>query len=324
MRAAWNLKAHGLLTAAALLWAGNFVTGRWIRDDIDPLTLNTLRWIVAFVVLTPLVARRLRLAMPHLRASFGLHLFLGVTGVTLFNYCAYRALSLTPVANALLILATLPLVLLLTSAALGRTRIGWIDAAALTLSGAGIMTLLSGGAPTSLAAIRPTLGDAWMFVAVASWVGYTLALRRRPASLDPLASLWWSVALGLVVLLAAAIGTGGIGIEPQASSVAAILYVGIGASVMAYLAWNAGVARLGAEAAGYYINAMPFFGAGLAWLMLGETIGPPETLAGGLILAAIVVAARRDPAKARSDARGRPLEKLDAARTGRSADAPRT
>ena len=43
-----------LLTVPPLLWAGNAVVGRLVRNDIPPMTLNALRWGLAFLLLAPL------------------------------------------------------------------------------------------------------------------------------------------------------------------------------------------------------------------------------------------------------------------------------
>ena len=43
-----------LLTLAPLLWAGNAVVGRMVYELVPPLTLNFLRWALAFVLLLPL------------------------------------------------------------------------------------------------------------------------------------------------------------------------------------------------------------------------------------------------------------------------------
>ena len=43
-----------LLTLPPLLWAGNAVVGRLVVDLVPPLTLNFLRWLLAFVLLLPL------------------------------------------------------------------------------------------------------------------------------------------------------------------------------------------------------------------------------------------------------------------------------
>ena len=43
-----------LLVIAPLLWAGNAVVGRLVHDLVPPITLNFLRWLLAFVLLLPL------------------------------------------------------------------------------------------------------------------------------------------------------------------------------------------------------------------------------------------------------------------------------
>ena len=45
-----------LLTVPPLLWAGNAVVGRMVNTLVPPITLNFLRWAVAFVILLPLAA----------------------------------------------------------------------------------------------------------------------------------------------------------------------------------------------------------------------------------------------------------------------------
>ena len=49
-----------LLTVPPLLWAGNAVVGRLIGPLVSPMTLNFLRWLIAFALLLPLAAPVLR------------------------------------------------------------------------------------------------------------------------------------------------------------------------------------------------------------------------------------------------------------------------
>ena len=49
-----------LLTVPPLLWAGNAVVGRLVRDLVSPITLNFVRWVIAFALLLPLAAPVLR------------------------------------------------------------------------------------------------------------------------------------------------------------------------------------------------------------------------------------------------------------------------
>ena len=48
--AASRALALSLLALANLLWAGNWVIGRVLRDAFDPVTLNFLRWAGAALV----------------------------------------------------------------------------------------------------------------------------------------------------------------------------------------------------------------------------------------------------------------------------------
>ncbi|MDP1567867.1 MAG: EamA family transporter, partial [Polaromonas sp.] len=43
-----------LLLVPPLLWAGNAVVGRLVNELVPPITLNFLRWALAFVILLPL------------------------------------------------------------------------------------------------------------------------------------------------------------------------------------------------------------------------------------------------------------------------------
>ena len=49
-----------LLTIPPLLWAGNAVVGRMAQGLIPPVTLNFLRWALAFAILLPLAGWVLR------------------------------------------------------------------------------------------------------------------------------------------------------------------------------------------------------------------------------------------------------------------------
>ena len=69
------------LALAALFWSGNFVVGRALRDSVDPIALNFLRWAIAFVVIAPFVWKSTLDALLVLRREWQLILALGATGI---------------------------------------------------------------------------------------------------------------------------------------------------------------------------------------------------------------------------------------------------
>ena len=53
-----------LLVIAPLMWAGNAVVGRLVHELVPPITLNFLRWLLAFALLLPLAWQVLRPGSP--------------------------------------------------------------------------------------------------------------------------------------------------------------------------------------------------------------------------------------------------------------------
>jgi len=48
------------LVVTMLCWAGNWVVGRAIRDEMPPIALNFWRWAIALLILAPFALPRLR------------------------------------------------------------------------------------------------------------------------------------------------------------------------------------------------------------------------------------------------------------------------
>eukprot|EP01041_Mallomonas_annulata_P029843 gene29843-51900_t len=49
-----SVSTAALLTVPPLLWAGNAIVGRLVREAVPPMTLNLLRWSIALLILIPL------------------------------------------------------------------------------------------------------------------------------------------------------------------------------------------------------------------------------------------------------------------------------
>jgi len=74
---------------------------------------------------------------------------------------------------------------------------------------------------------------------------------------------------------------------------AGVLYIGLAASVAAFICWNRGVAIVGASAAGFTLHLLPAFGTALAMLALGEAFHAYHAAGFATILAGVVLATRR-------------------------------
>src|SRR5206468_2660322 len=117
------LRSPGLaLALAALFWSGNFVAGRALRDQIDPVTLNFTRWLIALLLLAPFVRRDLSRTWPLLVRHWRLVLGLGASGIAAFHTLVYLALATTTATDALLTLSLTPVAVLGGAALTGSER----------------------------------------------------------------------------------------------------------------------------------------------------------------------------------------------------------
>ena len=73
----------------------------------------------------------------------------------------------------------------------------------------------------------------------------------------------------------------------------ALVYMGLAASVGAFLLWNRGVAVVGANAAGFTLYLLPTFGTLLAIAFLGESFHAFHALGIATIVAGVVLATRK-------------------------------
>jgi drug/metabolite transporter (DMT)-like permease len=283
-----------LLALCSLLWSGNWVAGRALRDAYDPVALNFFRWAIATLVLAPFALPGLAGKAALLRRHAGLLLMLAFAGVALFQSLVYQGLRSTTVINAILINSSAPLFMLLCSWAIERERATPRQVAGMLISLAGILVILSRGDLQNLLRLEFHAGDAWILLAMPIWGVYSVLLKRRPGELGGTALLFVISALGLL-MLAPVFALRALAQPlhwPSGPEAAGVLYMGVAASVIAFICWNRGVAVVGANAAGFTLHLLPAFGTLLAIIFLGESLHPFHAAGIATILAGVILATR--------------------------------
>jgi len=287
-----RLSAFLLLALANLFWSGNWIAGRALRETFDPVSLNFWRWVVAAVALAPFALPGLRGKWSLIRRNAGILLLLAFTGVALFQSLVYLGLRSTLAVNAVLLNSSIPMFVLLCSWILERERASARQVAGMLISLAGILVILSRGDPATLLKFELHTGDAWILLAMPVWGIYSVLLKRRPAELGGLEFLF-VISLAGVLMLAPPAALQALQAPPRmpsASEALAVLYMGLAASVLAFICWNCGVAAVGANAAGFTIHLLPAFGTVLAILLLGEAFQAFHAAGIATILAGVLLA----------------------------------
>ncbi|ABM43525.1 protein of unknown function DUF6, transmembrane [Acidovorax sp. JS42] len=288
-----------MLVAAPLLWAGNAVVGRALNTLIPPITLNFVRWLLAFALLLPLAWQVLRPGSP-LWPHWRRYALLGLLGIGSYNALQYLALQTSTPLNVTLVGSGMPVWMLIIGALCFGVPASRRQIAGVLLSVAGVVLVLSRGSWEQLLALRLVPGDLYMVAATISWSLYSWLLVRtsEPRELrgdwaaflmaQMIFGLGWSGAFaGVEWSLGATQITWG---WPLAAGLA---FIAVGPAILAYRFWGVAAQRAGPVVGGFFINLTPLFAAVLSTIFLGEAPHLYHALAFALIVGGIVVSSRR-------------------------------
>jgi drug/metabolite transporter (DMT)-like permease len=287
--------AFALLAAANLMWSGNWILGRALREAFDPVALNFWRWLVALVVLAPFALREAVAKRALIRRHAALLAFLSLAGVVAFQSLVYLGLETTTAINAVLINASAPAFIVVCSWFIDREKAGWRQLGGMLLSFAGVLIIVCRGEAARLLQLEFHHGDAWILLAMPIWGIYSILVKRCPPELRGAALTFVLAAIGVTMLLPLyfAVAPRGPLRWPTPTEAGAVLYVAIAASVLAFICWNRGVAVVGANAAGFTLPLLPVFGTVLAILLLGESFRGFHAAGFGIIFIGVLLSTYR-------------------------------
>lgn len=276
-----------------LFWAGNSIAGKIAVGHISPMLLNTMRWLVASLVLGVLYRQMIRMESAVLRQNALPLLLLGGLGMTGFSVALYAALVHTSAINVSIQQAAMPLVVFLLNFLLFRTSVAAAQLMGFLLSAIGILLIISHGEPSRLLALNFNIGDLIMLAGVVFYGIYTVALRLKPA-LRWQTFLFALVLAGFITSLPFTIWefAKGDGIIPSVTGWAVVVFVSIFPSLLGQAYFIRGVERIGANRAGLFINLVPIFATLMSITILGEDFHLYHAIALALVLGGIGLAER--------------------------------
>lgn len=292
-----NNQPYLLLSLTSLFWAGNIVLARYVAGHVPPVTLSCVRWIGAFAMLLPFAWPHLRRDWPALRAHVPLLLMLSATGFALNNALSYWGMQYTQALNALLIQSSGPLFVALWSLMLFGVRLSAAQLTGITISLAGVLTIILRGDLKALGGIEFNKGDLMFAGALLAFGLYSALMPRRPVT-NQLSLIVFTTGCGALLLLPPSLWemSTGFTLKPDATTILTLVYVVIFPSTLAYLFFNRGIALIGPNRAAPFFHLVPVFGSAMAILFLGERLQLFHLIGYALVLAGVVIASRQSSA----------------------------
>jgi drug/metabolite transporter (DMT)-like permease len=256
-------------------WAGNWVVGRAIHDQVPPFALNFWRWTGSVVFSLPVAWYWLRNEWPLLLKHWRWVVPMCAMGTTIFQSMIYLGLQSTTAINGALINATVPVFVAMFAWPMLGDRLTARQGLGIAISLLGVVAIITHGDLGAILELRFNPGDLWILAAMPVWSVYTVLIKRWPPGLHRMTFLAAMGLLGCVMMLPFYVGEmlSGRVMQVTAASLGAIVFVAFFASFLAYVFYNTGMANTSPAAAGLFHHLHPAFTAILGMIFLGERMG---------------------------------------------------
>ena len=291
--------AEGLF--AVLVWGASFIATKVALTEVSPVTVVWLRFAMGVAVLGAAVALRRQFALVSARelAAFAV---LGLVGITFHQWLQSTALVTAQASTSGWIVATTPIFMAVLGRVVLKERLGAARAAGIALAAAGVLLVVTRGQPGELLRGRfGAPGDLLILASAPNWAVFSV-LSRRALRVHPATRMMaYVMAFGwLFTSLQLAAGPGLSEVSRlDARGWAAIVFLGIACSGLAYIAWYDALQRMPASEAGALLYVEPLVAMAVAAAVLGERVTVATVLGGAVILLGVWLVNRAPAAAAR-------------------------
>lgn len=271
---------------AVVVWGGSFIATKIALAEIAPVTVVWLRFAMGVVVLGAVVAQRRQLFRPSAR-DFGYFALLGFLGIAFHQWLQSTGLVTSQASTTSWIVASSPIFLALLGWIVLRERLGWLGAGGIALAAFGVLVVVSKGSLSTVTAGRfGEPGDVLILLSAVNWAVFSVLSRRGLKRHSSAGMMFWVMTLGwLLTTVSFLAGPGLADIRLTTAGWAAMAFLGIACSGIAYVFWYDALRVLPAGQVGALLYLEPLVTVVIAAALLKEPV-LPATLGGG---AAILV-----------------------------------
>ncbi len=288
------------LFLVALIWALNFSVVKSALVEIDPLSFNGLRFILAATIIWAVLIYRKQLFTIPKKDWLPL-LGMGLLGNIIYQGLFIIGIDYTYAANASVMLGTIPIWVALISHFFNLERMNIFKILGVMAAFGGIVFIVLGGQEPFSLGSDTFVGDLIIIAAAIVWGGYTILSKSFLSRYTPIQFSAIMATIGSVVLFL--IGLPNIiQLEWTNISTAAyggVVYSGLLSIGVAYLIWNYGLQTVGAVHTATYQNLVPVMGLFFGIVLLNEQLTFLQYTGSTLVIAGIILARwrRSSPAK---------------------------
>jgi drug/metabolite transporter (DMT)-like permease len=286
-----NTQAHAAVLGANIIFAANYSIVKFITPGyMQPFAINFVR-VASSIILFWILWLMKPGAWGIQRKDIPRFIACGITGVLINQIFFIKGLSLTTSIHSSLLSLCTPIFITIIAAWLIKESLNWLKIIGLALGifGALLLILIKDNNHTGSNVL---LGDILVIINAISYAFYLVMVRPLMVNYSAIHVIRWVFTIGGVIMLPISasdfLATNWNGFE--FTQWAALFFIAIGATFLAYLFNVYGIGKLGASATGAYIYTQPVFAAIIAMIFAGEHFSWIKGLAAILIFSGVYLA----------------------------------
>ena len=278
-----------LLILIAIIWALNFSVVKVSLQEIDSLSFNALRYILAAGLLA-YTARARGYSLKVDREDFWPLVGIALVGNVLYQLFFIIGVDYTYSANAAVILGTIPVWVALLSHLFTDEKLTRYKSIGIGLAFTGIVLIVTGSKAGISIASKTFLGDVIILCAAISWGVYTILAKRFLKKYPSTQFTGIMSIIGMIFLLIIGLPSltqvnwTGISLKGWGG----IFYSGLLSIGLAYLIWNNSVSKIGAVRTAAYQNLVPVLGLVFGVVLLQEPLTLQQYSGSALVIVGII------------------------------------
>lgn len=290
-----NLAVYIKILLAVAFWGASFVGTKIALQDAHPVTVVWLRFGIGVLVLGAAVIGRRQFKLPPLR-DLGYFAFIGLIGITFHQWLQSTALLTAQATTSAWIVASTPIFMAILGWIFFKETLSLLRVAGIFIAAFGVLLVVTKGDLQSLALGQfGTRGDLLMLISSPNWAVFSAlsrnGLRRYPAALMMLYVMLFGWLFTSVLFFT------GQGVTDLANFTAngwaAVLYLGVACSGLAYIFWYDALQALPSAHVGVFLYIEPLVTVVVAAFLLSEPIFLAALTGGAVILLGVWLVNRR-------------------------------
>ncbi len=273
---------------AVVFWGFSFIATKIALGELSPQTIILLRLLLGIALLMVIAVYTKRDFSISLKNHGGIFV---LALIAVFHlYIQINGLEYTTATNTGWIVGLSPVFIALLGFIIFKEKLTAPKAAGIFIAFAGLLLLISKGDISSISFIKHK-GDFLVLASAFTWSVYSIVNKKISLSYSPLMTILFLFIIMALIISPFTVNNKTILIILHLSFKvwAAVLFLGIFCSGIAYVLWAQALKELEATKVGAVLYFEPFVTVFAAWIMLGEKITPLIILSGMVITGGVMI-----------------------------------